>query len=385
MHSSVVLSSKTESTLIGIAERIIDGTSRDHPADGLLRRTLRSHRGLSPIDADRITSAVFAYFRWLGWLNRMQMRAEQIARALELSERFAHQPQSFPDADLVARAVPGWLQKEMEVTAEFARALQAEPKLWLRARAGQGSILAKKLGHCRVFGSGPLADTLEYTGKEDLFQNSAFHAGEFEIQDLSSQVVGMVCGAQPGQTWWDACAGDGGKLVHLSGLMQNRGLIWASDRSGWRLAKLKRRAARAGVFNYRAVPWDGGPRLPTKTRFDGVLVDAPCSGVGTWQRNPHARWTTTPEDVRELAAVQHQLLAHASTAVKPGGRLVYAICSLTRAESTGVAEGFGKAFPEFKALPFHNPLQPDSAPVAQLALLPQQFGGNGMFIAVWER
>jgi 16S rRNA (cytosine967-C5)-methyltransferase len=69
-------------------------------------------------------------------------------------------------------------------------------------------------------------------------------------------------------------------------------LIWASDRAVWRLSNLKRRAARAGVFNYRAVVWDGGPRPPTKTEFDGVLVDAPCSGIGTWQRNPHARWTS---------------------------------------------------------------------------------------------
>ncbi|MGC8000561.1 hypothetical protein ACP3XN_24520, partial [Salmonella enterica] len=83
--------------------------------------------------------------------------------------------------------------------------------------------------------------------------------------------------------------------------MENSGLIWASDRAAWRLQKLKRRTARAKVFNYRVAMWDGGVKLPTKTKFDGVLVDAPCSGLGTWQRNPHARWTTTPGDVAELA------------------------------------------------------------------------------------
>ncbi len=166
--------------------------------------------------------------------------------------------------------------------------------------------LAEELGDCRVFGEGRLADTLEYRGRSDLFRTRHFHAGEFEVQDLNSQAVGLICGPQPGETWWDACAGEGGKTLHLSDLMENRGLIWASDRAAWRLAKLKRRAARAGVFNYRAVTWDGGPRLPTKTKFDGVLVDAPCSGIGTWHRNPHARWTTTAEDVKELSEVQQQ-------------------------------------------------------------------------------
>jgi 16S rRNA (cytosine967-C5)-methyltransferase len=101
--------------------------------------------------------------------------------------------------------------------------------------------------------------------------------------------------------------------------MSNEGLIWASDRAQWRLAKLKQlkqRAARAKMFNYRAALWDGGDHLPTRTLFDGVLVDAPCSGVGTWHRNPHARWTTTANDVLELAEIQKRLLAEAARAVK---------------------------------------------------------------------
>src|SRR5205823_5977071 len=128
-----------------------------------------------------------------------------------------------------------------------------------------------------------LPEALVYEGETDLFRTPEFHAGEFEIQDLSSQAVGWLCDPKPGETWWDACAGEGGKLLHLSDLMQNKGLIWASDRAAWRLQKLKRRTARAKVFNYRAALWDGGAKLPTKTKFDGVLVDAPCSGLGTWR------------------------------------------------------------------------------------------------------
>src|SRR6185295_17316743 len=128
------------------------------------------------------------------------------------------------------------------------------------------------------------------------------------------------------------CAGEGGKTMHLSALMENKGLIWASDRAAWRLKNLKRRAARAKVFNFRSELWDGGAKLPTKTKFDGILVDAPCSGVGTWQRNPHARWTTTLDDVRELGAVQLQLLDRVAGSLKPEGRLIYSVCTLTRTE-----------------------------------------------------
>jgi len=218
-----------------------------------------------------------------------------------------------------------------------------------------------------------------------LFRTPEFHAGEFEMQDLGSQAVGWACAAQPGETWWDACAGEGGKLLHLSVLMQNKGLIWASDRAAWRLQKLKRRAARARVFNYRAAPWDGGPKLPTRTKFDGVLVDAPCSGIGTWHRNPHARWTTTPQDLKELSDLQKQLLQHAAPALKPGGKLLYAACTLTRAETAGVVEWFTGRQPQFKALPLVNPLKTDSSPTLLLYLWPQHSGGNGMFIAAWVR
>jgi len=197
--------------------------------------------------------------------------------------------------------------------------------------------------------------------------------------------VGLLCAPEPGQTWWDACAGEGGKLLHLADLMANKGLIWASDRAAWRLARLKRRAARAKLFNYRSRLWDGGARLPVKTLFDGVLVDAPCSGVGTWQRNPHARWTTTQNDVRELSQIQKALLEHAAAAVKPGGRLIYAVCSLTRAETLEVRDAFEKGRPEFERLRWTNPLKEKSPPEEEIWLWPQECGGNGMFVAGWRR
>jgi 16S rRNA (cytosine967-C5)-methyltransferase len=143
------------------------------------------------------------------------------------------------------------------------------------------------------------------------------------------------------------------------------------------LKKLKQRAARVGAFNYRTAVWDGGPKPPTKTRFNGVLIDAPCSGLGTWQRNPQARWTTTPQDVAELADVQLKLLRHAAPSVKPGGRLVYAVCTLTRRETTELATRFERNVPGCERV---------EAPETRNGfLLPELTRGNGMYIVVWKR
>ena len=368
-----------------LAERVIRAADREHPADDRLRAELRAQRSLSRETGAQVSKLVFSYFRWLGWLDRGSPVRERINHAWDLAERYAAQPESFTDAELLARAVPDWVTTVMKPSADWVRALQAEPRLWLRAHRGQGRAVAEKLGDCRVLGPDSLADTLEYVGRSDLFRTGAFHEGAFELQDINSQAVGLICSPRPGEKWWDACAGEGGKTLHLADLMENQGLLWASDRTPWRLTKLKRRAARARVFNYRAVAWDGGPRLPTKTAFDGVLVDAPCSGIGTWQRNPHARWTITAQDVKELSEVQTRLLVNAAVGVKPGGRLIYAACTLTRPETIGVVNAFEECSPQFKRQPARDPLASDAALCDLLYLWPQETGGNGMCVAAWER
>ena len=374
-----------DGAILARAADVISQSDRQHPADQMLRQVLKGSRDLSAADAARVARTVFSYFRWRGWVDEHLRLSQQIEETVQLAERFARHPEHFTDAELAARAVPEWTRQEMDLAPVWLRSLQSEPKLWLRARRGHGNALAEKLGHCRVLGPGPLADTLQYQGNEDLFRTAEFHAGEFEVQDLSSQAVGWICAPRPGETWWDACAGEGGKTLHLSELMENRGLIWATDRAAWRLQNLQRRAARARVFNYRSVLWRPGPKLPTRTKFHGVLVDAPCSGLGTWQRNPHARWTTSLEDVKELSAVQQELLARAASAVKPGGRLVYSVCTLARSETAAVADQFERQFPEFEPAAVALPLAPESPPRARISLWPQDFGGNGMFVTIWKR
>lgn len=341
--------------------------------------------GLGPRASAHVASLVFGYYRWLRWLDTGESLNSRLLKAQDLTRKYAREPASFTDAEITSKALPDWLRNQMRISPAFARAMQAEPQLWLRCRPGCGGEVLSGLPGCKPAGTGLLSNTLSYHGEENLYRHPLFQNGVIEIQDVSSQAVCLVCAPAKGEKWWDACAGEGGKTLHLSQLMENTGLILCSDRAEWRLRKLKVRVARAKVFNYRTAHWEGGEKLPTKTLFDGVLVDAPCSGVGTWHRNPHARWSVTEQDVEELAALQVNLLLHASQAVKPGGRLIYAVCTLTKSETTSVAQHFTRSAPGFEEVEIANPLVPGSGPAKHLWLWPQNTHGNGMFVAMWRR
>ena len=405
------------SPTINRAARIVARVSPRAPADAVLRQELAPRRDLAPAERREVARAIAAYFRWLNWLDPKASPQRRVEEAVDWQARFDANPAAVKPEALAARAVPEWLAAEMDpIPAAWLRELQCEPALWIRVRRRFAESLPRALGDCvaaaalpRLAGpvsgsAGAMTAAVRYTGARDLYRVDQFQQGQFEIQDLASQLVVHACNPQPGEIWWDACAGEGGKTMHLADLMQNKGLLWASDRSIRRLNVLRQRAARAGVFNYRAIPWNGGPQPPTRTRFDGILVDAPCSGVGTWQRNPHARWTVSPADVHELAAVQRQLLEHVAGALKPGGRLIYAVCTLTRAETHGVASEFTANHAELEPVaPFptasipqkEDAVQPAStAPAlssaedrlsAPIQLWPQDLKANGMFIAAWKR
>ena len=258
-----------------VAARVVARSGRELPADSLLRRTLSAREDLRPADARWISRAVFAYFRWQGWLDHDLVLESRFDQAMGLSDTFAKHPHRVGDGALAALAVPEWVADVLPVTPAWLRSLQSEPILWLRARPGMASTVRTALGGEGSAEPGPLPDSLRYDGTADLFRDLAFHQGGFEIQDIASQAVGLVAAPAPGEVWWDACAGEGGKTLHLAEQMQGRGLVVATDRAEWRLDRLRRRAARARCFNYQARTGDALADAPPRRDFDGVLVDAP--------------------------------------------------------------------------------------------------------------
>ncbi|HYZ33341.1 MAG TPA: RsmB/NOP family class I SAM-dependent RNA methyltransferase, partial [Crenalkalicoccus sp.] len=222
---------------------------------------------------------------------------------------------------------------------------------------------------------------------------AAWRDGLVEVQDEGSQLVALLADARPGQRVCDYCAGAGGKTLAMAARMGNRGRITACDVSAPRLEGAARRFRRAGVDNaerHLLLPGDKWAKRRAG-QFDRVLVDAPCTGSGTWRRNPDARTRTGSADLAELAARQSEILASAAPLVRPGGRLVYATCSLLPEEDEAPVTAFLDRHPEFAPLPLAvawkdaglaAPL-PGEGP--WLLLSPARHGTDGFFAAILER
>ncbi|MDN3921854.1 RsmB/NOP family class I SAM-dependent RNA methyltransferase [Roseateles violae] len=236
---------------------------------------------------------------------------------------------------------------------------------------------------------------LRIQGKPALNKLELFTGGGVEVQDEGSQLLALLLDAKRGEMVVDFCAGAGGKTLALGAAMRNTGRLYAFDVSGHRLAALKPRLARSGLSNIypSQIAHERDERIKRLAgKIDRVLVDAPCSGLGTLRRNPDLKWRQTPQAIAELQAKQGAILASAARLLKPGGRLVYATCSLLDAENEAIAEAFGAAHPDFVPLPAGEAL--DKAHVAQagglvengyLRLWPHRHQTDGFFAAVWER
>lgn len=363
------------------AADVVAAAAEGESVSALLRdRLRRPPPGWRKQDAAEVVELVHGWFRWRGGFEG-EPTATAIATAARLQEKFAADPAAADRAELTKRALPAWAAPYF--SAEDVRALQYPSPLWLRARPGTGPTVAGALPGA----SRPLAwtpDALCYDGDVDLFHHPLYTSGALEIQDLSSQWVAHLANAQPGETWWDVCAGEGGKTMGLADAMDNKGVIRATERYAWRIERLKRRAARLGRFNIRPEAWNGEIAAPPfKTWCDGVLLDAPCSGLGTWRRDPAARWSTDPGVVTRLAPLQATLLDRAASRVRAGGRLLYAVCTLTPEETTEQMEAFARRHPDFSPAPLHLPPLADGA--STVAIRPSDFGSNGMFVAAWRK
>jgi 16S rRNA (cytosine967-C5)-methyltransferase len=233
-----------------------------------------------------------------------------------------------------------------------------------------------------------LSDRQPLTGHE-LWKN-----GALEIQDEGSQLLALLTEAKPGMTVMDYCAGAGGKTLAMAATMENKGRIVASDIATWRLTRSKERLRRAGAHNVEFRSLDDGSTTKwlkrQAGRFDRVLIDAPCSGSGTWRRNPDMKRRLEEKDLEELVAKQEQILNQAHGLVKVGGRLIYATCSLFAEENDDQIRKFLAHQPNFKLLPisqvWHSVLG-TQCPVTTdtLQLTPHLHNVDGFFVAVMER
>ena len=231
---------------------------------------------------------------------------------------------------------------------------------------------------------------LRIPGRRAVTTGKAFQSGLVEIQDEGSQLVAALVGARPDMRVADWCAGAGGKTLALAMTMENRGHIAACDVSAPRLDGAVRRLRRAGVHNVERHLVEPGDKWAKRRAggFDRVLVDAPCTGTGTWRRNPDARLRLRELDLAELRPKQAMILEQASRLVRLGGRLVYATCSLFTEENEAQVEGFLATHPGFAVVPLAQAWDlpaPVPGPGPYLSLTPRKHGTDGFFAAVLER
>lgn len=222
-----------------------------------------------------------------------------------------------------------------------------------------------------------LPEAIEVLSDADVTSTDAFKHGRFEVQDLGSQLVLAAVEPSKSQHWLDACAGAGGKTLQLARMVGTAGSVTAHDIRPAALKELEERAHRAALTNVSISARPAGV-------FDGVLVDAPCSGTGTWRRSPHLKWCTSAESIREAAGLQKRVLTQFAAHVAPGGLLVYATCSLCRQENEGVVESFLADRKEFSPASWPRLLGAEQSAVG-LTFWPAIHNTDGFFVSALRR
>ena len=395
----------------------------DYPADAVLSRHFRDNRELGHRDRGFIAEAVYGVLRRLRWLRRLagdeatprmlllawfargegwpMRNFEGLVSATERDWVESIKAAEPGELTLAERAdLPDWLAErlslqmgEAEVLA-LAHGLNRPAPLDLRVnlvKADRDAVLARLQEDRIVAEAGRLSpQAIRLAGKPALQKHPLFLDGIFEVQDEGSQLLGLLLAPRRGEMVADFCAGAGGKTLLLGALMRNTGRLYAFDVSEKRLANLKPRLARSGLSNVHPVRIESERDIKIKRlagKMDRVLVDAPCSGLGTLRRNPDLKWRQSPEAVEELTAKQASILEAAARLVRPGGRLVYATCSLLREENDAIIDAFLAAHAGFRLVPVHQELQRCGwlGREERLQLRPDAHGTDGFYAVILER
>jgi 16S rRNA (cytosine967-C5)-methyltransferase len=410
--------------IVGHTEEVLREILRfTGPADGTLSRYFRDHPKLGSRERGVIAEAVYGLLRNKAiytsfaesgngpTMRRMTLLGLADAVSIEslggLSEEETEWLTRVAEIDrnlmppLMRSNLPQWLFDKLverdgeAATLQLAHAMNQPAPLDLRVnslKANRDEVIAALAEAPILCEPTPYAPLGLRVIKKPVLQNlPLFKSGAIEVQDEGSQLLAQIVGAKRGEMVVDFCAGAGGKTLALGATMRNTGRLYAFDVSDKRLAKLKPRMARSGLSNIHPVliaHENDGKVKRLAGKIDRVLVDAPCSGLGTLRRNPDVKWRQTPEAIAEMNLKQIAILSSAARLVKSGGRLVYGTCSLLDEENEAIAAQFLAAHEDFSLVPMKDVLAEQKIALEMgdyLKLLPHQHQTDGFFAAVFVR
>ncbi|MEE9331966.1 MAG: RsmB/NOP family class I SAM-dependent RNA methyltransferase [Methylophilaceae bacterium] len=404
----------------------------DRPADAKMSEFFRDNRDLGNKDRAFIAESVYGVIRRLRYLSTVTANEENDpddARKLILAWLLRVQGRSLRDLDeMLTEQQKEWaISIKAKSTKDFPLAVQANVRDWLweklvkqygekealticRSMLEQATLdlrvntikgtheevlakmLAENINNENVMTAMPYSPVgIRMPNRQGISKHVLFTEGKIEVQDEGSQILSYLVAPKRGQMVADLCAGAGGKSLALGALMRNTGRLYAFDISEKRLNNLGKRLKRSGLSNLNAQVINNENDLKLKRltgKFDCVLVDAPCSGLGTLRRNPFLKWRQTQQDVTELNVKQASILARAAKLTKAGGRVVYATCSILTEENEAIAEAFLAAHPDFSLVAVNEVLAQQQIALdtgQYLNLLPHLHGTDGFFAAVFEK
>jgi len=405
------------------AMALADVLGKTGPADVKLGRFFKDNRELGVKDRAFVAESVYGVLRrksllaylsdgedprklLLAWLLRVQgMSLRELDSALNKQQKEWAQAIKAKSADNIEPAmqadVPQWLWQSLadqygeEDALTMARSLQQPAPLDLRVnilKATRDEVAQRFASERAEIELTPLSPLgIRMPQKMNISRHPLFVDGKIEVQDEGSQLLAQLVAPRRGEMVADFCAGAGGKSLAMGALMRNTGRIYAFDVSEKRLQNLGVRLKRSGLSNLHSqlITSESDHKLKRlQGKFDRVLVDAPCSGLGTLRRNPDLKWRQTPQDIAELTAKQQSILGRAARLVKTGGKLVYATCSLLKEENEQIVESFLSSNPEFRPLNASEILAQQQISLDTgnyLKLLPHIHQTDGFFAAVLER
>ena len=422
MHPKALLEASAD--LVGLVLKF------DHPADQVVSRFFRDHREFGPRERATLAETVYTVLRkklLFDHLSPSGTGSKERRMAIlgfhgprdflksalnEVEKRWLDNCDAVSQSDLLERHrhnLPEWLVKPLKAQLgdEFwalAESLQQPAPLDLRVNTlhDKRADVQKELSLAGIKAvATPFSPWgLRIDGKPALTKVDAFARGAIEVQDEGSQLLALLLDAKRGEMVVDFCAGAGGKTLAIGATMRNTGRLYAFDTSAHRLDALKPRLARSKLSNVHpaAIAHERDERIKRLAgKIDRVLVDAPCSGLGTLRRNPDLKWRQSQQSVEELTAKQTAILQSSARLVKSGGRLVYATCSVLPEENEAIAAAFGAANPDFlpqDAADLLDGLKVDEATRLcaggddgrrYLRLWPHRHATDGFFAAVWNR